>query len=54
MALVMDDLEMLKKVNIGPDYSDIYQTIGDDLKLEGAVSPQHRRKIVKTAPVIVE
>ena len=49
MALVMDDVKMLKKVNIGPDYSDIYQIIGNDLELKGEVSSQHRRKIVKTA-----
>ena len=49
MALVMDDVKMLKKVNIGPDYSDIYQIIGNDLELKGEVSSQHRRKIAKTA-----
>ena len=48
MALVMDDVEMLKKVNIGSDYADIYQTIGDDLELKGEISSQHRRKIAKT------
>ena len=51
MALVMDDAEMMEKVNLGPEYSDIYQIIGDDLELEGEVSSQHRRKIVKTALV---
>jgi DNA-directed RNA polymerase len=51
MALVLDDVEMMVKVNLGPEYSDIYQIIGDDLELEGEVSPQHRRKIVKTALV---
>ena len=47
----MDDVEMMVKVNLGPEYSDIYQIIGDDLELEGEVSSQHRRKIVKTALV---
>jgi DNA-directed RNA polymerase len=51
MGLLMDNAELLKKVNVGPDYSDIYQTIGNALKLKRQVSRQHRRKIVKAALV---
>ena len=51
MALVMGDVDMMKKVNLGPDYSDIYQIIGDSLKLKADVSSEHRRKIAKSALV---
>ena len=49
MALVMDDPKMMKQVNFGPDYTDIYQIIGDSLEFDVEVSPQHRRKIAKSA-----
>ena len=51
MALVMNDLEMMKKVNIGATFSDIYQLIGDSLEFVAEVSPEHRRKIAKSALV---
>jgi DNA-directed RNA polymerase len=51
MGLLMDNVDLLKQVNVGPDYSDVYQTIGDALDLETQVSPQHRRKIAKSALV---
>jgi hypothetical protein len=40
---------MMKQVNFGPDYTDIYQIIGDSLEFDVEVSPQHRRKIAKSA-----
>jgi len=49
MALVMDDPQMMRQVNFGPEFSDIYQIIGDSLELNGEASPQHRRKIAKAA-----
>jgi DNA-directed RNA polymerase len=51
MGLLMDNVDLLKQVNVGPDYSDIYQTIGDALELKSAVSKEHRRKIAKSALV---
>jgi len=49
MALVMDDPKMMEQVNFGPDYTDIYQIIGDSLEFDVEVSEQHRRKIAKSA-----
>ena len=51
MGLLMDNVALLKQVNVGPDYSDIYQTIGDALKFKSEVSKEHRRKIAKSALV---
>jgi len=53
VALLTGDEALADRVNLGDEYNDIYQEIGDSMQelLDERVSEQHRRKIVKTALV---
>ena len=53
VALLSGDEALADRVNLGDEYNDIYQEIGDSMQelLDEGVTEQHRRKIVKAALV---
>ena len=51
VALIVGDHELAKRVNLGPDYNDIYQEIADKISDLDGEKESLRRKIVKMALV---
>jgi hypothetical protein len=53
VALLSGNEALADRVNLGDEYNDIYQEIGDSMRelLDEGVTEQHRRKIIKTALV---
>ena len=51
VALIIGDRDLANRVNLGPDYNDIYQEIADNMQELSGLKDSDRRKLVKMALV---